>query len=286
MLIALPTPLIRKEGVAKTVEILSKAEIPEHFREASWEEALDLTVKNLVEIRNVHGGKALADFSSAKGSNEEAHLFQKLVWTGFCTNNVDHCTRLCHASSVAALLETLGSGTVLNPVADVIIVIGAKPTVNHPVAAIFMKNAAVVGKTPIIMDPYRSDIARHANYFLQFRPDTDVPMLNSLMYTIIDEGLQNEEYITRYTEGFEDLKNTVANYSPEKVSAICCIPAESLKEVARVYAASETSMIFLGVGVAQHIHGTDNARCLVSLTMLTWQIGRRGTGFTPLTGSK
>ncbi|MEM7543363.1 MAG: formate dehydrogenase subunit alpha, partial [Pseudomonadota bacterium] len=236
-----------------------------------------------------HGSGALAGFGSAKGSNEEAYLFQKLVRAGFGTNNVDHCTRLCHASSVAAMLETIGSGSVSNQVADVseaelIIVIGAKPTVNHPVAATFMKNAAKAGKTLILLDPYRSDLARHATHFLQFRSDTDVPMLNALMHTIIAEGLQDDAYIEAHTEGYEALKETVMEYPPEKVAPICGIPAERLKEVARLYATSKGSMIFWGMGISQHIHGTDNARCLIALALLTGQIGRPGSGLHPLRG--
>jgi formate dehydrogenase major subunit len=285
----LTKPLIRRQGMAKTSRLLNQDEINEYFREASWDEALEMAAEGLKRIRDESGSSALAGFGSAKGSNEEAYLFQKLVRTGFGTNNVDHCTRLCHASSVAALLETIGSGAVSNPVSDVseaevIIVIGSRPTVNHPVAATFMKNAVKDGKTLILMDPYRSDLARHANYFLQFHPDTDVPMLNSLMHTIIDEDLQNDAYIEQYTEGYEALKEVVAEFAPEKVAPICGIPAETLKDVARCYASSKASIIFWGMGISQHTHGTDNARCLISLALLTGQIGRPGTGLHPLRG--
>jgi len=285
----LTTPLIRRQGKEKTARLLSRDEMSEYFREASWDEALDFSASTLKQIRDDKGGAALAGFGSAKGSNEEAYLFQKLVRTGFGTNNVDHCTRLCHASSVAALLETIGSGAVSNPVSDVadadtIIVIGSRPTVNHPVAATFIKNAVKAGKTLILIDPYRSDLARHAKYFLQFIPDTDVPLLNSLMHTIIAEDLQNNDYIKQYTDGYEEIKKVVAEYSPENVSGICGIPAETLKEVARLYASSNASIIFWGMGISQHIHGTDNARCLISLALMTGQIGRPGTGLHPLRG--
>jgi formate dehydrogenase major subunit len=211
------------------------------------------------------------------------------VRTGFGTNNVDHCTRLCHASSVAALLETIGSGAVSNQVedvaeAEVIVVIGARPTVNHPVAATFMKNAVKDGKKLILMDPYGSDLGRHATHYLQFRPDTDVPLLNALMHVIIEEGLEDRAYIERYTEGYEDLRRCVAEYSPEKVAPVCGIPADTLREVARLYATSRGSMIFWGMGISQHIHGTDNARCLISIALLCGQIGRPGTGLHPLRG--
>ena len=285
----LTTPLIRRVGVAKTADLLAPGEIDKNFREASWEEALDVAAAGLASIRDEHGANALAGFGSAKGSNEEAYLFQKLVRVGFGTNNVDHCTRLCHASSVAAMLETIGSGSVSNQVADVaeaevIFIIGAKPTINHPVAATFMKNAAKNGKTLILLDPYRSDLARHADYYLQFRSDTDVPLLNGMMHVIIEEGLHNVEYIARHTEGFEALRDCVKEYSPEKVAPICGVAAATIREVARVYATSKGSMIFWGMGISQHIHGTDNARCLISLALLTGQIGRPGSGLHPLRG--
>jgi formate dehydrogenase major subunit len=285
----LTKPLIRREGINKTSDILSADDIKDTFHEASWDEALDFAARGLRKIRDESGPSALAGFGSAKGSNEEAYLFQKLIRVGFGTNNVDHCTRVCHASSVAAMLETIGSGSVSNQVADVseaevIMIIGAKPTVNHPVAATFMKNAVKAGKTLILLDPYRSDLARHADYFLQFRSDTDVPLLNSMMHSIIEENLHDKEYIERHTEGFEALRDGVKDYSPEKVSTICGIPAQTLREVARIYASSAGSMIFWGMGISQHIHGTDNARCLISLALLTGQIGRPGCGLHPLRG--
>ena len=285
----LTKPLIRKNGVPKTVELLDPADIDKVFREASWEEALDFAAGGLKKIRDEHGPKALAGLGSAKGSNEEAYLFQKLVRTGFGSNNVDHCTRLCHASSVAALLECIGSGAVSNPVedvalAEVVILIGANPTVNHPVGATFIKNAAAKGMKLIVMDPRRNAIAPYASHYLQFRPDTDVALLNGIMHTILAEGLQNDAYIEKYTEGFAKLKKHLENYPAEKVAPICGIEAETIKEVARLYAKSKGSMIFWGMGVSQHIHGTDNSRCLISLALMTGQIGRPGTGLHPLRG--
>ena len=285
----LTTPMIRRDGVPKTAELLDPEAMWTVFREATWEEALDLAGGTLRAIRDEHGPRALAGFGSAKGSNEEAYLFQKLVRTGFGTNNVDHCTRLCHASSVAALLEDVGSGAVSNQVedvalADVAIVIGANPTVNHPVAATFMKNAAKNGTKIILMDPRRSDLARHATYFLQFNGDTDVALLNAMMHVIIAEGLANEAFIAERTENYEALKANVADYSPEKVAPLTGIDAQTIREVARLYATAKAAMIFWGMGISQHVHGTDNARCLISLALLTGQIGRPGTGLHPLRG--
>lgn len=285
----LQKPLIRLTDVPKTTELLQPKDWHKVFREASWEEALDFAAAGFNNIRDNTGPDALAAFGCAKGSNEEAYLLQKLVRTGFGTNNIDHCTRLCHASSVSALLEGIGSGAVSNPFTDVteaevILLIGANPIGNHPVAATFMKNAVKDGKKLILMDPRRTDLARHATYSLQFRPDTDVAMLNSLMHVIVEEGLCDEKYITEHTTDFDKLKANVAEYSPEIVSPICGIPAETLREVARTFATAESSIILWGMGVSQHIHGTDNSRCLIALSLMTGQIGRPGTGLHPLRG--
>ena len=286
----LTKPLIRKEGVPKGLnEHFDPADPAKMFREASWEEAMALAVDGLKKIRETDGSAALSGFGSAKGSNEEAYLFQKLIRVGFGTNNVDHCTRLCHASSVVALLEGLGSGAVSNQVddvahAEVIVVIGSNPTSNHPVAATFMKNAVKQGKKLILMDPRRTDIARHASHFLQFKPDTDVALLNSILQVIIEDGLTDETFIRNRTTDFEALKANVADFTPEKMAPITGIDATTVREVAHLFAKSKGSMIFWGMGVSQHTHGTDNARCLIALSMITGQIGRPGTGLHPLRG--
>src|SRR6202171_2350848 len=280
----LTKPLIRKPGKPKSADfVMDPANAMSVFREASWEEALDLAGGALRGIRDTHGPRALAGFGSAKGSNEEAYLFQKLVRTGFGSNNVDHCTRLCHASSVAALLEGIGSGAVSNPVMDVmqsevILLIGANPVVNHPVAATWMKNAVKRGTRLILIDPRRSELARHATHYLQFKPDTDVALLNAMMHTIVEEGLTNEAFIADRTRGFEKLKKNAAAYSPEAMAPVVGIDAGTIREVARLFATARAAMILWGMGISQHVHGTDNARCLIALTMLTGQVGRPGTG--------
>ena len=287
----LTKPLIRrKDAPPKSGDfVMDPDRVMEVFREASWDEALDFAGGGLKAIRDRHGKQALAGFGSAKGSNEEAYLFQKLVRTGFGSNNVDHCTRLCHASSVVALLEGIGSGAVSNPVmdvmqAEVVVLIGANPTVNHPVAASFIKNAVKQGTKLIVMDPRRSDLARHAHRFLQFKPDTDVAMLNALMHVIVTEDLVDPQFIAGRTVGYEELRANVAGYNPEAMAPICGIDAETLRYVARLYARSKGSMILWGMGVSQHVHGTDNARCLIALALMTGQIGRPGTGLHPLRG--
>src|SRR5438445_102327 len=286
----LTKPLVRLPNAKKDAnDQVDPANPFTHFREASWEEALDVAAEGLVKIRDQKGVKALAGFGSAKGSNEEAYLFQKLVRTGFGSNNVDHCTRLCHASSVAALMEGLNSGAVSAPFAaamdaEVIIVIGANPAINHPVAATWMKNAVKRGTKLILADPRRSELARHATHYLQFKPDTDVALLNAMMHTIIEEGLAAQSFIADRTSGYEALKENVAAFSPEAMAPVCGIDAATIRTVARLFAESRASIILWGMGISQHVHGTDNARCLIALTMLTGQVGRPGTGLHPLRG--
>ena len=286
----LTVPLARKKGVSKDInpEDFDLNKIENYFEPISWDEAIKRTTEKFKSLV-MDDSRSTAGFGCAKGSNEEAYLFQKLVRTGFRNNNVDHCTRLCHASSVVALLEMIGSGAVSNQVADVaeaetIIVIGANPTVNHPVAATFIKNAAKAGKNLIVLDPRKNDLARHATHYLQFKPDTDVALLNAIMKSIIDQNLIDKTFIEERTTDFDDLKSHLDDFTPEKMSSICGIDADVINEVARIYASSSASIIFWGMGVSQHIHGTDNARALISLALMTGQVGRPGTGLHPLRG--
>jgi formate dehydrogenase major subunit len=286
----LTQPLVRKPGIAKHKDFVVDPESwRQVFREATWEEALDLAAKGLRDTRDTYGKRSLAGFGSAKGTNEEAYLFQKLVRTGFGSNNVDHCTRLCHASSVAALMEGINSGAVSNQVrdaarAEVIFVIGANPTVNHPVAATWLKNAVKSGAQLILADPRRSDLARHATYYLQFNADTDVALLNAMLHVIVEENLVDEAFIRDRTSGYDALAENVKTFSPERMAPICGIDAKTIREVARLYATSKASIIFWGMGISQHVHGTDNARCLIALALSTGQIGKPGSGLHPLRG--
>jgi formate dehydrogenase major subunit len=283
-------PLIRREGVAKRAEdVVDPANPWTHFRVATWDEALDRAAQGLKRIRDQHGSKALAGFGSAKGSNEEAYLFQKLVRAGFGTNNVDHCTRLCHASSVAALLETIGSAAVTATFnecknSDVIVVIGANPTENHPVAATFFKQAAKRGAQLIVMDPRGQALKRHATHMLQFKSGADVAMLNAILNVIVAEGLYDRQYVEAQTSGFAAFADHIKDFTPEEMAPICGIEPETLRAVARTYARAKSAIIFWGMGVSQHVHGTDNARCLIALALLCGQVGRPGTGLHPLRG--
>ncbi|KTG26345.1 formate dehydrogenase [Idiomarina sp. WRN-38] len=286
----LTKPLIRLPGIPKALDSTFDPANPfSHFREANWDEALEIAAGGLMAIKQAQGPKALAGFGSAKCSNEEAWLFQKLVRTGFGSNNVDHCTRLCHASSVAALMECLGSGAVTASFmqaleADVVILTGCNPAVNHPVAATFFKQAAKRGTEIIILDPRGQSLDAYASMSVRFTPGADVSLFNALLHVIIAEGLYNQAYIDAHTEGFEALKQSVAHSTPDAMSALCGVAPDTIREVARRYANAEKAMIFWGMGISQHTHGTDNARCLISLALACGHTGRPGTGLHPLRG--
>jgi formate dehydrogenase major subunit len=284
----LTKPLIRRPGAPKGLNV-DPANPLTHFREATWEEAMEFAAGGLARLKAGHGGQAVAGFGSAKCTNEEAYLFQKLIRQGFGHNNVDHCTRLCHASSVAALIENVGSGAVtatFNEIehADVAIVIGCNPTENHPVAASYFKQFVKRGGRLIVMDPRGQALKRHAAHMLQFRPGADVSMLNAIMHVIVEEGLYDRQYIAAMTENWEAEKAHLADFAPEKMEGICGIPAATLRAVAREFAGAKAAMIFWGMGVSQHIHGTDNARSLISLALMCGQVGRPGAGLHPLRG--
>jgi len=286
----LKKPLIRIKGKSKELHpSINFSNLKEYFREVSWDEALEFASNGLLNLKKSFGSASLAGFGSAKCSNEEAYLFQKLIRTGLKTNNVDHCTRLCHASSVAALLETIGSGAVTAPFyevenSEVMIVIGANPTENHPVAATFFKNAVKNGTKLIVMDPRGQALRKYATHMLQFKAGTDVALLNSIMHVIVEENLFNSEYIKQHTLGFEKLKEHLSIFSPEKMFNTTGIKPSIIREVARLYGSTTKGIIFWGMGISQHIHGTDNARCLISLSLMTGNIGQKGTGLHPLRG--
>jgi formate dehydrogenase major subunit len=277
------------DGRRKPGGIVDDAEVLPAFREASWEEALDLVARRLVEIRERNGSDALAGFGSAKCSNEEAYLFQKLIRAGFGTNNVDHCTRLCHASSVAALLESIGSGAVTTTYGDVAnaeaaLLAGTNTTANHPVAATFFKQARKRGTKLIVVDPRREAMADHADYYCRIKPGTDVAFYNAMMQVIIEEGLVDEAFVAARTENFEALRDTVGQYTPERAAPICGVDAKTIREVARVFGRAKSAILFWGMGISQHVYGTNNARCLISLALLTGNVGRPGSGLHPLRG--
>lgn len=285
----LTKPMIRREDAPAKGLNVDPANPWTHFREATWEEALDAAANGLGGLKETHGGASVAGFGSAKCSNEEAYLFQKLIRQGFGHNNVDHCTRLCHASSVAALMENVGSGAVtatFNEIknADVAIVIGTNPTENHPVAATYFKQFTKRGGKLIVMDPRGQGLKRHAAHMLQFRPGSDVAMLNAIMNVIVEDDLYDTQYIQAFTENWDAMKEHLKGFTPEKMAPLCGIEANILREVAHTFAKAKAGMIFWGMGISQHIHGTDNSRCLISLALMCGHVGRPGAGLHPLRG--
>jgi len=285
----LTKPLIRIDGAPKDTAILDGGDVLGQFREADWDEALGHAAACLEIALEEFGPDSIAGFGSAKGSNEEAYLFQKLIRTAFKTNNVDHCTRLCHASSVAALMEGIGSGAVTAPFtdaehADVIIVIGARPSQNHPVASTFIKDAKTNGAKLIVMDPRGQALSRYADHMVQFTPGADVALLNAILHVIVTEDLVNHDYVERFVEGYDDFAQHIRAFSPQNMAPICGVEAETIRTIAHTIAQAPNTIIFWGMGISQHAHGTDNARCLIALALLTGNIGRPGTGLHPLRG--
>ncbi|MPY79077.1 MAG: formate dehydrogenase subunit alpha [Actinophytocola sp.] len=264
-------------------------EVLPHFREATWDEALDLVAERLRGIFAESGPGGIAGFGSAKCSNEEAYLFQKLIRTAFHTNNVDHCTRLCHASSVAALFEGVGSGAVSTTYgdianADVAIITGSNATANHPVASSFFKQARRNGTTIIYIDPRAGTVADHADIFCQIKPGTDVALYNGIMHEVIRLGLVDKTFIDERTINYEELAATVASYSPELASQITGVDADTIRKIARIWGEAGAGVIYWGMGISQHTTGTDNARCLIAMCCVTGNVGRPGTGLHPLRG--
>src|SRR5262245_45066639 len=237
--------------------VVDAAEFGRAFREASWDEALDLVARRLGEIRAAHGPRALAGFGSAKCSNEEAYLFQKLMRAALGTNNVDHCTRLCHASSVAALLEGIGSGAVTDVfgsarLADVLLLTGSNPTANHPVAATFFKEAAKRGTRLLVVDPRRPTIADFALHYCPINPGTDVAFYNAVLHVLVAEGMVNRPFIRDRTENFEALAELVRDYPPERVAPVCGVAAETIRAVARTIGGARAMTLLWGQGLRQH----------------------------------
>ncbi len=284
----LTKPLIRREDAPEKGLNVDPSDLSTHFREATWEEAMDLAASKLKALRD-EDPRSVAGFGSAKCTNEEAYLFQKFIRQGFKHNNVDHCTRLCHASSVAALIENVGSGAVtaaFNDIkdADVAIIIGANPIENHPVAATYFKQFTKRGGKLIVMDPRGVGMRKFADEMLQFRPGADVSMLNAIMNVIVEEELYDSQYIHRWTENWEAEKEHLRQFTPEAMAPICGIEPDQLRRVARTFAQAKAGLIFWGMGVSQHIHGTDNSRCLISLALMTGNVGKPGAGLHPLRG--
>ncbi len=270
----LTVPLIKEDG---------------KFREASWDEALDLIARRLGEVRDKYGGRAIGTLASSKCTNEENYVFQKWVRAALKTNTVDTCTRLCHSSSVAALRRALGSGAATGNIpdiqaSDVLLISGSDTTVSHPVIGTRIKQAAKAGCKLVVVDPRRVEIATYAHLYLQPKPSTDIAWLNGLLHVIIRDGLVDQAFVDSRTEGFEAVKEAVKEYTPEKVESVTGIPAADLEEAARVYGQAKNATIFWSMGLSQSTHGVDNVLAVINLALACGQFGRPGAGLHPLRG--
>ena len=259
------------------------------FREATWEEALDFTASRLKEIKDKNGPDSLGFFSSAKATNEDNYLMQKLARAVVGTNNVDHCARLCHASTITGLVAAFGSGAMTNSQedvdeSDVIFITGSNTSEQHPLIARRMINAVKRGAKMIIADPREIKLSEYADIYMQHHPGSDVALLNAMMYVILTEKLYDQEFIEERTEGFSVFKETVMRYSPEEQEHITGVPAEKVREAARLYASADKASIFFGMGITQHTTGVDNVMSIANLAMLTGNVGKPGTGVNPLRG--
>lgn len=268
-------PLIKKNG---------------KFERASWDEALDLIASKMTELKKKYGSDALAGFSCSRAPNEDNYVFQKMVRTVFGTNNVDNCARVCHSASVHGLATTLGSGAMTNTIKDiteepeVMLIVGSNPTEAHPVVGARIRRAVKRGCKLIVVDPRDITLAEDAEIHLKIRPGTNVAFANGMMHIIIKEGLTDEEYIRTRTEGFEEIKKIVEDYTPEKVAEICHIDAEDLKRAAIMYAKAEKAPIIYCLGVTEHSTGTVGVMSLSNIAMLVGKIGKPGCGVNPLRG--
>ena len=270
----LTTPLVRKDGEL----------VP-----ASWDEAFGLVATRLAEVVRKHGADAVAGFASARCTNEENYLFQKFMRAILGTNNVDHCARLCHASSVTGLQQSFGSGSMTNSLKDLetaqaILIIGSNTSEAHPIAALHLKQAIRKGASLIVADPRGIDMAHRADLHLRLRPGTNVALLNGLMHVILAEGLADEAFIAERTEGFEALRETLPAYTPELVAEITGVPADDIRRAARLFATADRGAIVYSMGITQHSHGTEHVLAISNLAMLTGNVGKPGSGVNPLRG--
>jgi len=270
----LTTPLIRRDG---------------ELQRASWDEALALVVERMREVQRKRGNDAIMFASSAKATNEENYLLMKLARAVFGTNNIDHCARLCHSSTVTGLAETFGSGAMTNSIscfdhADTILVIGSNTTEQHPLIGSRILNAVRNGTRLIVADNRRIRLARHADLHLRHQNGSDVALLNGIMHVIIAEGLADREFIATRTENYAALVEVTTDWTPERTAAATGLAAGDIVAAARLFAKAERGMIAYSMGITQHSHGVDNVRCIAALALLTGNIGRPGTGVNPLRG--
>jgi len=282
-------PLIRKD-LGRRRPLPESGDVRALFREATWDEALDLVADRLAAIRAQTGPDSLACFSCAKATNEDNYLLQKLFRQVVGTNNIDHCTRLCHAASVVALQQAIGSSAMSNAAAevvesDVFIVTGSNTAETHPIIALQMKQAVHArGAKLIVVDPRRVEMVDHAALWLQHKPGTDVPLFSAMAQVILEEGLLNREFIAKRSENFDEFAASMKSFTPEYAEGITGVPAEKIRQAARLFARAKRAAIYWALGIPEHTHGVDNALSLVNLGLLCGHVGRLGTGLNPLRG--
>jgi formate dehydrogenase alpha subunit len=282
------TPLIRK--TPQSPGSRTPARDLSEWREVSWDEALDYTAERLVEIYQRDGSEAMSVYCCAKATNEDNYLLQKMFRALFRTNNVDHCTRLCHAGSVVALQMAIGSAAMSNTAAEVIhsdvfMITGSNTAETHPIIAIQMKAAVEqYGAKLIVVDPRRVEMVNYATLWLPEKPGTDVPVFSAMAHVIIKENLYNKEFVQERTEGFDEFVKSVEKFTPEYAEAISGVDRNLIIQAARMYANADNAAIYWALGIPESSHGTDNAMSLIHLALLTGHIGRRGTGLNPLRG--
>jgi formate dehydrogenase alpha subunit len=284
----LTRPLIRKTPQAPGRR--TAARFPDDWREASWDEALELVVSRLLELRWKYGPDSITCNVCAKATNEDNYLLQKYMRAVIGTNNVDHCTRLCHAGSVAALQLAIGSSAMSNSIAemknlDCFIVTGSNTADNHPVISTFLKQAITHNRARlIVIDPRRTEMVNFATLWLQQQPGTDTALFNAMAHVIVKEKLYNESFIAERTEGFSNYIESLEDKTPEWAETITGVPAEAIRQAARMYATAKTAAIYWGMGISQSVHGTDNALTLINLALMCGHVGRPGAGLNPLRG--
>jgi|SRR6056297_225579 len=284
----LTKPLIRNAGKGKDIKV--DGDLHEVFREASWEEALDLVARRLSGIKDEYGPDRIGVLGSGKFTNEENYVVQKFARLVLGTNNVDHCARLCHASTVTGASAAFGRGAMSNSfsdiaAADLLFVIGSNTTDCHPIVGRIIRQGVNSGHTKLIVgDPRGIELASIASAHMQHKPGTDVALLNAMMHVIIEENLQDREFIENRTEGYEELAETVKNYPPEVGEDITGVPKDEIIKAARLFANAERAAVLYGMGITQHTTGTDNVKSVANLLMLTGNMGKEGTGFSPLRG--
>ena len=266
--------MVRKNGVLEAV---------------SWDEAYDYIASELNRIKTQHGPDAIGAISSARCTNEENYLMQKFIRAVIGTNNIDSCARVCHSPTALGMQRAFGTGAATNSIIDLkytdaIMIIGANPTDAHPVTGAKLKQFALKGKTTIVIDPRRTEMARYATHHLQLKPGTNVALLNMMLYYIITEGLEDQGFIANRTEGYDEFKQQILNLSMDELEQVTGVDRHKVKAAARAYAMAPNAMSFHGLGVTEHSQGTYTVMLISDLAMITGNIGRRGVGVNPLRG--